>query len=310
MADAPRLLRITGPRSRRIAAVLERADHDEASRPLVVIAPAFEHSIRHGVVIARYLLREGFDVLRYDASNHVGLSDGEIADFSLTSALADLVEVVRFAREGLAPANISVVANSLAGRVAIRAAGQLAGELTCVAAIACVVNVRATVTAACGSDTIGDWLSGRVSDVLATFKVATHPVKYTFSKIANDDDWLTPESALADMDAARSVPFFNVHGDLDPWVSTEEILAFAARAPNAELVVLRGAVHQLNPVTARTALRHLVCYLVKRGKGRALDPAAVRDLDWNDLVGLNKRERAWERTPIEAWEPRRVGELL
>jgi alpha-beta hydrolase superfamily lysophospholipase len=302
MTELHHLLRIVGSRGQRIAAVLQRASSEPAPRPLVVIAPAFEHSIRNSFVIARYLLAQGFDVLRYDACNHVGLSDGSILDFTLDSALTDLCDVVRFARRDLGASCVSLVATSLAGRVALRAASQLAGELACIGSIACVVDVRGTVGAAAALDCVGEWLDGRVRDPERTWKVVKNHVKYAFCRDAIASGWHTLASTLKDSVAAKAIPFFDVHGEHDPWVETADVLALAASSPSVEVVVLRDAVHELNAATSRLALCHLVQNVVAHAQGRKLEIAEIHELRWAELVAFNKRERVWERTPVEEWE--------
>jgi acyl transferase len=301
MTEPHSLFRIVGSRTQRIAAVLERAQVGPSPRPMVVIAPAFEHTIRNSFVIARYLLGQGFDVLRYDACNHVGLSDGSIEDFTLTSALDDLLDVARFCRVEIQPVNLSLVATSLAGRVAIRAAAKLPGEFSCVGSIACVVDVRETVKKACGIDRVGDWSEGRATDPNFADKVVRHPVKYAFSKVAVEDRWDSLETTLRDLQEARDTPLFDVQGEDDPWVSTTDLLELAKRTPNLEVLVLRRAVHELNAATSSLALRHLARFLVRRAQQRDIELDAIGEPRWDDLVVVNKRERSWERTPLDAW---------
>jgi pimeloyl-ACP methyl ester carboxylesterase len=300
MSIAPQLLCIPSSTGRRIAAVLERAS-GAPERPLVVVAPAFEHTIRNSLVIAHYFLQHGFDVLRYDARNHVGRSDGNIEDFTLHSAMTDMVDVVRFARHTLGAQNISLVATSLAGRVAMRAGRELAGELKSIASIACVLDVRATVAAAAKCDGIGKWLTGRVTDPNESWKVVKNRVKYSFCKSAIEENWHTLESALADAAALGGLPFFDVHGERDPWVSTRDVLTLAEQSKSVEVVVLGGGVHELNAATSRLGLCHLVRAVVRHAQGRVLSLEDMAEPSWEALVALNKRERLWERTPLDQW---------
>ena len=57
----------------------------EAEAPVVLVAPGFARRMRHMAPVALYLASAGFKVYRCDYLDHVGLSDGEIYDFTMTT---------------------------------------------------------------------------------------------------------------------------------------------------------------------------------------------------------------------------------
>ena len=67
----------------------------EPPRALALLPPGYERRIHHYSVFARALADNGYLVVRFDLSNHVGLSDGHIADFSMTSLEGDIGSMLR-----------------------------------------------------------------------------------------------------------------------------------------------------------------------------------------------------------------------
>ena len=58
--------------------------------PFIVIPPSYGETKRDSITVAYYLVVNGFNVIRYDCTNHVGESEGEMVNFTLSSAKDDL----------------------------------------------------------------------------------------------------------------------------------------------------------------------------------------------------------------------------
>src|SRR4051794_34144351 len=91
--------------------------------PIAFVAPGFTRRMRHMAPVALYLAANGFTVYRCDYLDHVGLSDGDVYDTTITSmyesqrATLDLITEC----EKRPPV---VVAASLANRTAVRLAAR------------------------------------------------------------------------------------------------------------------------------------------------------------------------------------------
>ncbi|MGH2361276.1 MAG: PilZ domain-containing protein, partial [bacterium] len=64
--------------------------------PVVIIAPGYGQTALDTITLSYYLAHHRLRVLRYDHTNHVGLSDGELQQTTLRSMQADLLKVVEF----------------------------------------------------------------------------------------------------------------------------------------------------------------------------------------------------------------------
>jgi pimeloyl-ACP methyl ester carboxylesterase len=108
-----------GEAGRRLATLSMRR-RDLEPHALIVLPPGYERRIHHYSVLARAFADNGYEVLRFDLSNHLGLSDGEIAEFTMSSFEQDVRGILGWDRV-LAGLPVVVVASSLSARAATRA---------------------------------------------------------------------------------------------------------------------------------------------------------------------------------------------
>ena len=94
---------------------------DLSTLPIVVIAPGYGETKRDYLTLAYYFASNGFHVIRYDHTNHVGESDGDHYHISLTSMKEDFQAVTRYVDTQWPTQPIVGVAASLASRIAMRA---------------------------------------------------------------------------------------------------------------------------------------------------------------------------------------------
>ena len=95
--------------------------------PVVVIAPGYGETKRDYLTLAYYFVSNGFHVIRYDHTNHVGESEGRHFESSLSSMKEDFQSVIQFARRQWPHSPVLGVASSLAARVALKAESELGG---------------------------------------------------------------------------------------------------------------------------------------------------------------------------------------
>jgi len=82
--------------------------------PIVVIAPGYGETKRDYLTLAYYFASNGFHVIRYDHTNHVGESQGTHFDISLSSMKHDFHTVTQFVRQQWPHRPVIGVASSLA----------------------------------------------------------------------------------------------------------------------------------------------------------------------------------------------------
>lgn len=262
-------------------------DKPEGARPeaLVVIVPGFGRTQLDYAIPTLYLKGNGIAVVRFDAHNHVGASDGEIFDFTLSGLLQDVEHVVDFVTRELAPRRVGVLASSLGGRVAIRALGR-GLRVHALASLSTVVWVRDTLTRVAGEDVVG--LSTE-DPRIESYEILDERVGRGFLLDLLEHGWEGSSGTLRDLAGAERVPALWVQGNEDPWLDVAASLRTLATYPSGRALVLEDASHKLNFASAKVAMRHVVRFFHSNLLGLANDN--VKTYQFQDLVAKMKGDR-------------------
>ena len=123
--------------------------------PVVIIAPGYGQTALDASTLSYYLAHHRLRVLRYDHTNHVGLSDGDLEQTTLRSMQADLLKVVEFVQHTWPTAPLVIMASDLTARVAIKMAVQ-SRPLDLLLLINPVVDIQTMLTAVHGHNLVAD----------------------------------------------------------------------------------------------------------------------------------------------------------
>ncbi|SLM48825.1 conserved protein of unknown function [Nitrospira japonica] len=127
--------------------------------PVLIIAPGYGQTSRDYAGLSYFLLSHGLRVLRYDHSNHLGLSDGEPQNTTLRGMQADLAKVVEFVQHTWPSARVVVLASDLSARAALKMTVQT-HPLDLLMLLNPVVDVGSALMAVHGHDLIADYRYG------------------------------------------------------------------------------------------------------------------------------------------------------
>ncbi|WP_455377033.1 PilZ domain-containing protein [Petrachloros mirabilis] len=131
----------------------------EATTPIVIIAPGYGQTALDYLAFSHYLAEHRFRVLRYDHTNHIGNSEGELQHTTLRSMQHDLFKVVEFVRHTWPQAPTLVIASDLAARAALKAAVQIP-SLDLLLLVNPSIDVGAMLTSVHGHDLVADYRFG------------------------------------------------------------------------------------------------------------------------------------------------------
>ncbi|MCI0489497.1 MAG: hypothetical protein L0229_23135 [Blastocatellia bacterium] len=263
--------------------------------PVVLIAPPYAKTIRDMFFVSLYLVLNGFRTVRYDSANHIGVSDGDVFDFTLSSAQQDLIAFIDALRHQYPDAPPAVFSSSLSARVAFRALAS-SDEVCVQASLVGVVHVQDTLHRVLGHDFVDDLLKGRaipdIRDVLG------YEVGRGFIEDVVDAGWYSRESTQQDLVSCR-FPIIHICTERDDWAQLQDIeVAFSGNGSLAprELYMIPGSSHHLekNPSAARLALVQAIASLKRYTAGEQVEPSEVRCPNFVDLVRKNRHERYLE----------------
>lgn len=228
----------------------------EAEAPVVLVAPGFARRMRHMAPVALCLASAGFKVYRCDYLDHVGLSDGEIYDFTMTTMYESLQATIR-AIEEREERQPLIVAASLANRTAIR----LLAEDTRAAGLIGIVGVvdsRKTISKVFGED----WVAMPDDQIPPYAEFERKRVcGETWMRDWTAGDWISLESTIAEL-RRISQPVANFCGSADDWVEiadVEHAFAIGDGGPR-QLIELPYVEHELssNPIAGQAVMREVV----------------------------------------------------
>ena len=123
--------------------------------PVVIISPGYGQTSLDAITLSYYLAHHQLRVLRYDHTNHVGLSDGELQQTTLRNMQADLLKVVEFVQHTWPTAPLIVIASDISARVALKTAVQ-SSPLDLLLLINPVVDMQVVLMNAHGHDLVAD----------------------------------------------------------------------------------------------------------------------------------------------------------
>jgi PAS domain S-box-containing protein len=127
--------------------------------PIVIIAPGYGQTALDTITLSYYLAHHRLRILRYDHTNHLGLSDGELEQTALRSMQADLLKVVEFVQQTWPTAPLIVMASDLTARVALKMAVQ-SRPIDLLLLINPIVDIQAMLMTVHGHDLVADHQHG------------------------------------------------------------------------------------------------------------------------------------------------------
>lgn len=274
-----------------------------ADAPLVIILPAYGETKKEYITLAYYFASNGFHVLRYDHSNHVGESDGDIKDFTLTGMKNDLFTVLDHAKKSWPDSPIAVAATSLAGRVALKAASE-DERIQLLVLVVGIVDLQATLLAVHQEDLVGTYLTGLRRGVVNVLGFNVDLDRFLEDAITQG--YADLQTTLRDAGRIHNpVVLFTAENDV--WVRLDSVqrLQDALQKSLRHRYLIPEALHRLheNPRKARAVFRQLVSCCLQWSRPQAGDPLVVEPPQREiGLQGRLERERSRARHQMDKTE--------
>ncbi|MDQ6734800.1 MAG: alpha/beta hydrolase, partial [Nitrospirota bacterium] len=118
-------LQCTNEQGHRIALCHDHRPQDlPSAAPIIIVAPGYGRTKREYIELAYYFASNGYRVLRYDHSHHVGESDGGMVRTTLTRMQEDLSAVIDYAVRLWPASSLAIAASDVSARVTLKIAGR------------------------------------------------------------------------------------------------------------------------------------------------------------------------------------------
>jgi ubiquinone/menaquinone biosynthesis C-methylase UbiE/alpha-beta hydrolase superfamily lysophospholipase len=245
--------------NKNIVAFYDSADNKEKGMPFIVIPPAYGETKKDSLKLSYFLVKNGFHVLRYDATFHVGESDGDMLDSDFEKMKDDLLSTLDFVEREFKPSVMGIAGTSLGIRVAIKAASQ-DKRIRFLLGLVPIFDLRSSLKAIYHEDVIGEILAGsykgKTIDDIMGFEVS---VDFALSAIRHKYHDL--ESTQEDLKNI-AVPIAMIAAENDPWINAVDVKKALDSAASLEkkFILIPNTMHQLNenPEAALSALQQCV----------------------------------------------------
>jgi ubiquinone/menaquinone biosynthesis C-methylase UbiE/alpha/beta superfamily hydrolase len=275
-------LTIRNPAGKKIVAYLDIPLRREG-HGIVIIAPAYGETKENNLLISAYFAANQYFCLRFDWTDHVGESDGDIFTSTLGKMQGDLNAVIDYVQEKFDGCQIGVVATSLAARVGLKLLAHCP-HLNFFICFTPVVNLQATLAMVYREDLIAASLKGKRYGTLNVLGFSINADNFLNDSI--EGSFSDISSARADA-AGISIATLFVVGQRDAWVRTSEVeLIFDTISSKAKrILILPGMLHRLleNPARAKYALMETVKFVVNARDRRQRPRGVISEPDENEL---------------------------
>jgi CheY-like chemotaxis protein/ubiquinone/menaquinone biosynthesis C-methylase UbiE/alpha-beta hydrolase superfamily lysophospholipase len=248
---------------RRIAAFSDSSLESYPGAPHAIIAPGYGETKTDYVTLAYYLAANGFHVLRYDHTNHVGESDGEMAEATLSSMSQDLGAVLDYAHRTRPTSPIVVIAATVTGRIALKRLAQ-DHRAALLVVLTGIMDLQAALRAH-KEDSIVTFL--RSAGLGTTNLLGLNVDGDRFLSDAIKESYADLLTTIEDAKRLRTPTVFFA-AERDPWAQPDAVKKVLASLPTqaGQLHLIPEALHRLqdNPRQTLALIRQVVSCCVER----------------------------------------------
>lgn len=248
----------------KIIGMYDHSQNLNLEQPFIIIPPAHGETKKNSIMLSYYLVANGFNVVRYDNTNHLGESDGNIYFTTLDNVKEDMIATLNYIQKHFGVISMGMIASSLTSRVSIRVASedQRIKYLLCLVG---VVNIQHTLKAVYQEDIIDLLISNRAQDRMS-FNILGYESdkEYPISAIRNNLH--SVESTMEDLDKIMA-PVIAIAAEKDAWVDINEVekgFLRPSKFPRG-LFIIKDAMHYFyeNLTIAKKISRLIVSQSIK-----------------------------------------------
>lgn len=277
-------------RGKKIVGVYDHLKGAGTEQPLIILPPGYGETKRDALTMSYHLVQNKFRVLRYDATDHIGESEGDIFHTTLAKMKDDLIATLNFAERQFGDHSCGVISGSLAKRIAVRAAVE-DSRIQLLISLVGIVDLQATLKAVYYKDIIGAFLQGNGWD---TADILGFEVSREFPETAIREKYHNLSTTLEEVRKLK-IPLVFLVAEKDTWVKLEDIKLLSETAGHQphELYIIPNAMHRIyeNPKSARWALNQITASCEKYLRGRIVKPQDTEEPNVRDIATQNKIEK-------------------
>lgn len=230
---------LLGEEGKKIFVIESKVENPKAN--VFIISP-YSKSAHESMFLCYYLLKNGFNVIRFDGINNNGISSGTIQSYTLSQVYLDIERVVAYVSEKNDLKNIFITL-SLSFPIGLKYVSNHT-SISQLIGIVGVIDVKATVERASGKSL--DSYMRQDKDAEQSLNVFGYDVDIqVFVNDMKKNGYTNIDNTIQDLKKV-SIPIHMIVGQKDEYVYYEEFLSFKNYL-NAEsnYIVLENASHEI-----------------------------------------------------------------
>jgi SAM-dependent methyltransferase/alpha-beta hydrolase superfamily lysophospholipase len=233
---------IPGPDGLNIAAYLDYGSEDAWNGKIVILAPRYGETKKNSLLFAYTLAANGFKVLRFDQTNHIGESDGRMDKFTLSGATNDILAVTDYLSKNFNDSEIILVALSLSCRSGLRACA-LDQRIRRFVSIVGMVDMNSTLKAIYRRDYFAELSAGAELSLVDILGFQIDGKHFHDDLVSSNMKDL--EGSL--LDASKvAIPVLHFSAEKDRWVEKAGVAKLLSTCREAKLITLENVGHEIN----------------------------------------------------------------
>ena len=251
------LIMFRNRKGKKIVGFFDRLIETDINAPFLVIPAPYGETKINSLHIAYYLATNGFNVIRFDPTDHVGESEGDHLEYTMPKLKDDIISTVDYVAKKSPKAKVGIVAASLAARAAFKAVTE-DSRVSVLISLVGVVNTQYTLHRVQNEDLVGTYLSGKKWGIT---NVIGHDVRlHQFLVECVEKKLHNLETTLEDLPNSKC-PIVFLCGENDPWIDLNDSKKAIGSMPSDRREVhFISSMHRLkeNPSEAKRAFRLIV----------------------------------------------------
>ncbi|MBN2533262.1 MAG: hypothetical protein JXB88_10240 [Spirochaetales bacterium] len=273
-------------------------------RPLVIITPQYEKTIKNNLIPMLYFINNGFNVLRYDNTFHKGNSYGDFEQFTFGSSMDDLEAVSKFIKKDgrINSGNgIALLGISISSRTAFKYLSRHTTLYDIFLSLVGVVDMQFTLKSITTIDLVQETINNP-GIKWGIRKVIKYDIDYdNFLKNCIEENFHNLESTRKDVSNIRTDTCL-IAAERDPWINfydydtvfkdNKAILKDVYRIPGADHLLYK------NPDAIQKAMFKSVKFLCKTFYRQEIPDDEIKSPSMYEVLKLNRLEHQRQKESV------------
>lgn len=286
-----------GPSGLQVVGYVDEGAEAAWNERVVILAPRYGETKKNNLQLSYTLVANGFKVLRFDQTNHIGDSDGSMPQFTLSGASEDILAAVDYIDRFYEPSEVVLLTLSLSARCGFRACAKDT-RISRFVSLVGMFDMDRTLRAIYNRDFFGELKAGATWNEVDILGFEIEGSKFYQDLV--QADMLDLSGTLADAEKVK-IPVLHLCAEDDLWVAREDVDAVMSRCRDGRVITIPEVGHEINenPQALKFVIQEAVAFCLD---GCSDEQQALKIPAKKVLLQQNRLERTQLQASIQFTE--------